>query len=181
MCRSTLQRWEPFNPKVIHACICIQNHRARQTSKTRPLDIKYIFFPSCPFLTHALVFEQGTNYYTRRKHEIWPVQRHYDGSIFHTFIFICSYLNPHLFFFSFIWTNLAVCITIHMQAEMILFIHQSTLDSVLFKNFFIGSHLRAECQIPCLQQLETRPPVRTWDWAFVVWLGPSNLSASSLL
>lgn len=38
-----------------------------------------------------------------------------------------------------------------MQAVMTLFIHQSTLDSVLF---YIGSQLCAECQIPSIQQLE---------------------------
>lgn len=87
--------------------------------------ILYIYFPPpCPFLTHAPVFEQTANYYTRRKHEIWPVQRHNDRSIFHTFIFIRSYLYPH--FFSHF--NPLHCLYYHtycMQVAMILFIHQS--------------------------------------------------------
>ncbi len=57
-----------------------------------------------------------------------------------------------------------------MQAAVILFIRQSTLDSVLF---FIGSQLCAECQIPSVQQLELAPlsepgiELSMFGWAFL--------------
>lgn len=54
-----------------------------------------------------------------------------------------------------------------MQAAIILFIHQSTLDSV---PFFIGSQLCAECQIPCVKQLELAPlPEPGIELSFFGW------------
>lgn len=66
-----------------------------------------------------------------------------------------------------------------MQAAMILFIHQSTLDSALF--FFIGSQVRAACQIPCVQQLELALPSEPGIELYLFGWAPSNLDASSLL
>lgn len=60
------------------------------------------FPPLVLFLTHALVFEQTEKKSTYRRCtcEIWLIQRHYHDSIFHTFIFICSYLKTDFSFVS---------------------------------------------------------------------------------
>lgn len=59
MCRSTLHRWEPFNPKVIHACICIRKHGARRPRQDCSMLYMHTYFPPLVlFLTHALMFEQ---------------------------------------------------------------------------------------------------------------------------
>lgn len=76
MCRSTLHRWEPFNPKVIHACICIRKHGARRPRQDCSMLYMHTYFPPLVlFLTHALMFEQTEkkNYYQRCTREIWLI------------------------------------------------------------------------------------------------------------
>lgn len=82
--------------------------------------------------------------YRRCTREIWLIQRHYHGSIFHTFIFICSYLKPDFSFVSILTHFTLYYHTYHALLEV--FIYQSTLDSELF--FSIGIHFRVKYQEP---------------------------------
>lgn len=160
MCRSTLHRWEPFNPKVIHACICIRKRGARRPRQDCSMLYMHTYFPPLvSFLTHALVFEQTEkkNYYRRRTREIWLIQRHYHGSIFHTFIFICSYLKPDFSFVS-ILTHFTLYYHTY-DALLEVFIYQSTLDS---ESGRISKSPGSTTGIDIL------------DWAFFVWVGCFN-------
>lgn len=71
-----------FNPKVIHACICIPKRGARrpQDKTVRCLCMHTYFPPRVLFLTRALVFEQAEkekkkNDRRRRTGEIWLIQK----------------------------------------------------------------------------------------------------------
>lgn len=45
MCRSTLHRWEPFKPKVIHACICMRKRGARRPRQDCSMLYMHTYFP----------------------------------------------------------------------------------------------------------------------------------------
>lgn len=119
----------------------------------------HISHPSSRFwhMPSCLSRQKKKNYYRRRTREIWLIQRHYHGSIFHTFIFICSYLKPDFSFVS-ILTHFTLYYHTY-DALLEVFIYQSTLDS---ESGRISKSPGSTTGIGIL------------DWAFFVWVGCFN-------
>lgn len=149
MCRSTLHRWEPFKPKVIHACICMRKRGARRPRQDCSMLYMHTYFPplvlffdTCPRVW-ADRKKKKKSTYRRCTCEIRLIQRHYHESIFHTYIFICSYLKTDFSFVSILTHFTPYYHTYHALLEV--FIYQSTLDWAFFFCLFGWADLTQIC------------------------------------
>lgn len=119
-----------------YTCMHLHAKTRSQTSKTRLFDVIYahIFPTPRPVFWHMPSClsrqKKKKSTYRRCTCEIRLIQRHYHESIFHTFIFICSYLKTDFSFVSILTHFTPYYHTYHALLEV--FIYQSTLDWAFF-------------------------------------------------
>ena len=130
-----------FQPKG-YTCMHLHSITPSQTDIQDKAVRYYIYFPPplSFFDTSSYVWAESKLLYKMWAWNMAGLKALWWINISHIYIHMFIPQSP-LFF---TWTHFTVCITIHMQAARILFIHQSTLDSALFFSLAVRCVLNAK-------------------------------------